>query len=309
MPRKSGFTLLELLVAIAIIAVLIALLLPAVQRVRDTAVKMRSTNNLRQMQMALHNFASTNSDRVPALNGDPSGPNPNKNVHGAILPFVEEGALYQKVYHSQPGQTDLFVRIFLSPGDPSFDPTFARSGPTSYAANAWAFRMGYTLTASYPDGTSNTIAFGEHYSYCGRTTGNESHFIWWQHSAGNQFRRPSFADHGPLFMTSPPGYDVTEGDVYPITRGNPPVSGPAFLPIGPVRNDTPPGTVLPPITTPFQTRPALEDCHGMIPQTPHRSGMLTALMDGSVRTLAPGIAPATFWGAVTPSAGEILADW
>ncbi|MDY3552789.1 DUF1559 domain-containing protein [Gemmata sp. JC717] len=155
MPRKSGFTLLELLVAIAIIAVLIALLLPAVQRVRDTAVKMRSTNNLRQMQMALHNFTSTYNDRVPALNGDPSGPNPNQTVHGAILPFLEQGALYNTVYYSKPGQTDLFVRIFLSPADPSFDPTFASrsrrgSGWSRSRVTSAGTVFGPTPVSTYP---------------------------------------------------------------------------------------------------------------------------------------------------------------
>ncbi|AWM38023.1 putative major pilin subunit [Gemmata obscuriglobus] len=311
MPRKSGFTLIELLVAIAIIAVLIALLLPAVQRVRNTAVKMSSANNLRQIQLSLHNFASTNNDRVPALNGDPQGPNPNQTVHRAILPYIEQGALYHSALYTNPnlGFANLYIKTFVSPADPSIEDDFYYIGPASYAANAFAFRPGFALTSSYQDGMSNTIAFAEHYSHCGRTSGNEWRFCWWQLLPLTSYRRASFADNGILFASSPSEYSSTGTDVYPKTHGHPPVSAPAFLPIGPVRNDTPPGTVLPPITTPFQTRPALEDCHSLIPQTPHRSGMLTALMDGSVRTLAPGISPATFWGAVTPGAGEVLADW
>ena len=60
----------------------------------------------------------------------------------------------------------------------------------------------------------------------------------------------------------------------------------------------------------FQTRPALQDCTHVVAQTPHPSGMLVALGDGSVRGLSPNMAEATFWGAVTPAGGEILGvDW
>jgi hypothetical protein len=60
----------------------------------------------------------------------------------------------------------------------------------------------------------------------------------------------------------------------------------------------------------FQVRPSMDQCNPAIPQTPHRGGMLAGLGDGSVRTLAPGMSPTTFWAAVTPAAGETLgSDW
>ncbi|MBX9582660.1 MAG: prepilin-type cleavage/methylation domain-containing protein, partial [Gemmataceae bacterium] len=56
----------------------------------------------------------------------------------------------------------------------------------------------------------------------------------------------------------------------------------------------------------FQVRPPLENCNPLIPQTPHESGLLTALMDGSVRSVGPGIAEHVFWGHVTPAGGEVV---
>lgn len=102
MPRK-GFTLVELLVVIAIIGMLVGLLLPAVQQARESARRMQCSNHLKQIGLAIHNYASANNNCLPpgvgdqqyASNLDP-GCN-NTGVHTYLLPYMEQNALFQMV--------------------------------------------------------------------------------------------------------------------------------------------------------------------------------------------------------------------
>ena len=152
---QRGFTLIELLVVIAIIAVLIALLLPAVQQAREAARRSQCKNNLKQLGLALHNYAETHGCfpagcLFAAKNPIEAGGSSNRATWLAyLLPFVDQAAAYQKLnfktdFNSSnldswdPNRVrSVNVPVFRCPSDPGnpISPEQPSFAPTSYVAS------------------------------------------------------------------------------------------------------------------------------------------------------------------------------
>ncbi len=149
--RRSAFTLIELLVVIAIIAILIALLLPAVQKLRAAANRAQSLNHLRQIGLGAHHCHDNFKKLPPMLGWFPgSGPGSGDGtVFFHLLPFLEQGNLYRKSLNRATGSYEVSfggtfaqaVPIYLNALDPTVDNSGLVDGwgASGYAANFLVF--------------------------------------------------------------------------------------------------------------------------------------------------------------------------
>jgi prepilin-type N-terminal cleavage/methylation domain-containing protein len=322
---RRGFTLIELLVVVAIIAVLIGLLLPAVQKVRETAARMRCANNLKQLGLAAHNYHDAQQHLPPAIGYYPPAAGAIGPYFFHLLPYVEQDNLYRSALGSVPfpapdGPTTVYypgnnkvysqpVKIFLCPSDPSVGPDGVVSvAGDSFGASCYAFNalvvaqndltttpfktnpQGKTrISADIPDGTSNTILQAEKYARCTNTT------------LPAQFR-----DGGSTWAY---------GGANPFPWLPPPMAPPvkmfgAGFCIPALANQGAPNAIGPQSKFQVQPTPFLGNCDPTRAATAHAGGIQVGLVDGSVRTLAPSLSGDTWAAAVTRAGGEVLgSDW
>ena len=288
--RGKAFTLIELLVVIAIIAILIGLLLPAVQKVREAAARMACSNNLKQLGLATIGYADNHQMQIPPANGyepyDNGAPNVQGQTYGTqfvhILPYIEQnnlltasfnGTIYAVNVPSNGGNDR--IKTYVCPSDPSvgYAATVQYNGGTwgqgdcSYACNYQVFGLplphdqgGQTYPASLSDGTSQTIFYAEKYAGCGSPSPSGNMWAW--------------------------GWDPSASPEYACS-----VTGAASK---------------------WQQQPSpwATNCNPQIASSPHTGGMNVSLADGSVRFLSMGMSGNTFWLATTPADGNPLpSDW
>ncbi len=160
---RRGFTLFQLLTVVSLLAMALALFMPAIARMRAEAKKAELLNNLKQMVLSLHNYNDANGLLPPGVDDN------NFSAASKLLPYIEFGQVYNKINYTKP-MTDpvnaearkTVIPTFLSQRDP-LKKVRDDSGATNYLFNDLLFFRDSksSIPRSFPDGTSNTIVIGE----------------------------------------------------------------------------------------------------------------------------------------------------
>jgi type II secretory pathway pseudopilin PulG len=220
MSRRRGASLVELLVVVGLIAVLLGLILPAIMSVRGRAERLKSQNNLKQIVLALHNYASATGGQLPGLRNPTQLSDGDQYPLGAILPYLDIPAPPPYFTFGHYGMEWAAVPAYRSPLDPTLPSVltpqadgFQRNDHASYAANMTAFIGPPRLPGSFQDGTTSTLAVAEH--YC--RTYSRSNLLTYPGTFHNwKIDLPPTGSRSATFA------DPNWADVLPVTSGNPP---------------------------------------------------------------------------------------
>jgi prepilin-type N-terminal cleavage/methylation domain-containing protein len=331
---RKAFTLIELLVVIAIIAVLIGLLLPAVQKVREAANRMVCSNNLKQMSLAVHSYADAYGT-VPPLYHYVRTPPPRNftNAFFLLLPFLEQTNLYNLgtpanpsvggnfvLWSGQPDVAKTVVKTYICPTDPTtasnIDFDFDNNVSTGFAAASYRGNVMVfdpvapsPIATSMPDGTSNTIMFTHYLKRCNSDNQPIEGGDGTPHSGGDIATQwaaePNDMYWGPHCI---PGIGYK---AYAAAHGVTASTVNQFQPRSQFYRTAPNFNLggLPFQVNPVKMTDQFGTCILAISVSPHPV-MIVGVGDGSVRTVSPSMSVTTWVNACIPNDGNPLGnDW
>jgi prepilin-type N-terminal cleavage/methylation domain-containing protein len=325
LSKRQGFTLIELLVVIAIIAILIGLLLPAVQKVREAAARTTTRNNLKNIALATHNCNDTYRRIPPAFQTtDPPAANATSPFGGRgtvffyLLPFMEQDNLYKA---SMTGNT---YPTNKPDGSSSYTPTGATSTVIQTVVPSYLSPSDFTnstgqISAAGNCGSSNYAAnylvFGRPTDLTGATATGSATYPGGD--GGLSIPKITNADgtsNTIFFVTKygvcQGGASGTGGSTWAAWPGSAHCGGTAYMALFYYTS----GSQLIPQVQPGSPGSAsltvAQKCDYKLAQGFSAGGSQAALGDGSVRDIAPSILQATWTAACTPMGGEVLpSDW